>query len=292
MLQQIVLGLREGSLFSLVALGLVIVYKTSGVVNFAYGHMGMFATYITFTFYAILGMPFYLSVIIGLVFAVVIGIVTERFLLRPVRHLSHSAMLIITLGLLMLLEGLALLIWKQDYQQLPNIISGKPFILRFEGGMIVLPPQDLLIFVLTAAIVFGTFFYLKFTKLGLAIRASSQNEEAAKLMGIKVGSVYSFAWGFGTGLSALAAILAAPKTNVHPSMMVDLQVQGLTAAVLGGFESLPGAIVGGLLLGVIEQFIGKYISVELKMTFALLIIIVLLLVKPSGLLGKSTKRRV
>jgi branched-chain amino acid transport system permease protein len=164
--------------------------------------------------------------------------------------------------------------------------------LNIQDTMLVITRQDLLIFILTAVIVFGTFFYLKYTKLGLAVRASSQSEEAAKLMGIPVGKVYGFAWGFGTALSALAAILAAPKTYVHPNMMLNLQIQGLTAAVLGGFDSLPGAIVGGLLLGVIEQFVGEYISAELKMAFALIIIICLLMIKPSGILGKSSKRRV
>ncbi|HOO32210.1 MAG TPA: branched-chain amino acid ABC transporter permease [Thermotogota bacterium] len=291
-MQQLIFGLRDGSLFALVALGLVIIHNTTGVLNFAYGHMGMFAAYITFSCYAFFGFPLVLAILTGLVFAVIIGILTEKFLLRPIRHLSHSAMLIITLGMLMTLEGFALLIWKQDTRQLPNLITGRPLIINIQDTMLVITRQDLLIFVLTAVIVFGTFFYLKYTKLGLAVRASSQSEEAAKLMGIPVGGVYGFAWGFGTALSALAAILAAPKTYVHPNMMVNLQIQGLTAAVLGGFDSLPGAIVGGLLLGVIEQFVGEYISAELKMAFALIIIICLLMIKPSGILGKSSKGRV
>ncbi len=291
-MQELILGLRDGSLFALVALGLVIIHRTTGVLNFAYGHMGMFAVYITFTCFAILNMPLLIAVSIGLLFAVALGLVTERFLLRPIRHLSHSAMLIITLGMLMTLEGMALWIWGQNVQQLPSLITGKPLMINLGETFLVIPQQDLLIFILTGVIVFGTFFYLKYTKVGLAVRASSQNEEAAKLMGIPVGGVYGFAWGFGVALSALAAILAAPKTYVEPNMMLNLQIQGLTAAVLGGFDSLPGAIVGGLLLGVIEQYVGAFISAELKLAFALIIIIVLLLIKPSGLLGKSSQRRV
>ncbi len=291
-MQQLILGLRDGSLFALVALGLVIIHRTTGVLNFAYGHMGMFAAYITFSCYAFFGFPLLLAIFMGLLFAVILGMLTEKFLLRPIRNLSHSAMLIITLGMLMTLEGTALWIWKQDTRQLPNLISGKPLIVNFGETFLVITQQDLLIFILTAIIVFGTFFYLKYTKVGLAVRASSQNEEAAKLMGIPVGGVYGFAWGFGTALSALAAILAAPKTYVHPNMMLNLQIQGLTAAVLGGFDSLPGAIVGGLLLGVIEQYVGEWISAELKLAVALIIIIVLLLIKPSGILGRSSKRRV
>ncbi len=292
LLQQIILGLREGSLFALVALGLVIVHKTTGVVNFAYGHMGMFAAYITFTFYTLLGFNLYLAVAIGITFAVFLGILTEKFLLRPIRHLSHSAMLIITLGMLMILEGMALLLWKQDFKQLPNLITGAPYRISLGNSFLIITRQDVLIFLVTTAIVFGTFFYLKYTKLGLAVRMVSQNEEASHLMGVKVGRVYGSAWGLGTGLSALAAILAAPKEQVQPNMMLNLQIQGLTAAVLGGFDSLPGAIVGGVLLGIIEQLVAKYISVELKTALALMVIIILLLVKPEGLLGKSTKRRV
>jgi len=125
-MQELILGLRDGSLFALVALGLVIIHRTTGVLNFAYGHMGMFAVYITFTCFAILNMPLLIAVSIGLLFAVALGLVTERFLLRPIRHLSHSAMLIITLGMLMTLEGMALWIWGQNVQQLPSLITGNP----------------------------------------------------------------------------------------------------------------------------------------------------------------------
>jgi len=111
-------------------------------------------------------------------------------------------------------------------------------------------------------------------------------------MGIRVGTVFAFSWGVGTALSALAAIMAAPRTQINPNMMLDLQIQGLTAAVLGGFESLPGTVVGGLLLGIIEQFVARYLSEELKMAFALLIILILLLIKPEGLLGRRSAERV
>ncbi|MBO8166663.1 MAG: branched-chain amino acid ABC transporter permease [Kosmotoga sp.] len=291
-LQQIILGLREGSLFSLVALGLVLIYKTSGVVNFAYGNMGMFAAYIAYTVFAIAGLPLWLAVLTAIVFGFFLGAATERGLLRPIRHLSHSAMLILTLGLLMILEGLALEIWKQDYKPFPSLIHGRPIFIKFPQGRIILTKQDLLIFGIAAVIMLALFLYFKFTRVGLSVRATAQNETAARLMGIRVGTVFAFSWGVGTALSALAAIMAAPRTQINPNMMLDLQIQGLIAAVLGGFESLPGTVVGGLLLGIIEQFVARYLSEELKMAFALLIILILLLIKPEGLLGRRSAERV
>lgn len=290
-IQQILLGLRDGSLFSLVALGIVLIFKTTGVVNFAYGNMGMFSIYIAYTFLTYAGAPLWLSISIAIVFAFFLGVAAERGLLRLVRHMSHSAMLILTLGMLMILEGLALQIWKQDYRNFPNLVSGVK-VIKFLDGRIILRNQDILIFAVAAAIMLGLFLYFKFTKTGLAIRATSENEKSAKLMGIKVGLVFAASWGIGTALSAVAATLAAPRTLIHPNMMLSLQIQGLTAAVLGGFDSLPGTVVGGLLLGVIEQLVGNYISDELRTAFALVIILVLLMVKPSGLLGSKSVERV
>jgi branched-chain amino acid transport system permease protein len=152
--------------------------------------------------------------------------------------------------------------------------------------------QDVFILVVTALIMLGLFLFFKLTKTGLAIRATAQNEDSAKLMGVKVGMIFAFAWGVGTALSAFAALLAAPRAQIHPNMMLNLQIQGLTAGVLGGFTSLPGTVIGGLMLGIIQQLVGVYISEEMKMAIALAIILVLLLIKPQGILGKRSTERV
>lgn len=290
-LQQLILGLRGGSLIALVALGIVMIFKTTGVVNFAYGYMGMFSIYIAYTFLNTVGAPLWLSVTICIGFAFALGATAERGLLRQVRHLSKGAMLILTLGMLMIFEGLALQIWKQDYRSFPNLVSGVR-IITIDTGRLVIRNQDILIFIVAAAIMAGLFIYFKYTKTGLAIRATAQNEDAAKLMGIKVGVIFALSWGVGVSLGAVSAVLAAPRTFIHPNMMLPLQIRGLTGAVLGGFDSLPGAVVGGILLGVIEQFMGAYISEELKMALSLLIILVVLLVKPSGLMGSKAIERV
>jgi branched-chain amino acid transport system permease protein len=291
-LQQIILGLREGSLFALVALGLVLIYKTAGIVNFAYGHMGMFCAYLAYTVIAVAGGPLWLGVVVALVAGFLIGVVTDRGLMKPVRDLSHSAMLILTLGLLMILEGAALQIWGQNYKSFPSLVTGRPFFINLGESRIIMTRQDVFILVITALIMLGLFLFFKLTKTGLAIRATAQNEDSAKLMGVKVGMIFAFAWGVGTALSALAALLAAPRTQIHPNMMLNLQIQGLTAGVLGGFTSLPGTVLGGLMLGIIQQLVGVYISEEMKMAIALAIILVLLLIKPQGILGKRSTERV
>ena len=290
-IQQILLGLRDGSLFSLVALGIVLIFKTTGVVNFAYGNMGMFSVYIAYTFLIYAQVPLWLSASIAILFAFFLGVAVERGLLRQVRNMSHSAMLILTLGISMVLEGLALQIWQQDYRNFPNMVGGAR-VINFLNGRIILRNQDILVFVAAAVIMLGLFIYLKFTKVGLAIRATSQNERSAKLMGIRVGLIFAASWGIGTALSSVAAILAAPRTLVHPNMMLSLQIHGLIAAILGGFESLPGTVLGGLLLGIVEQLVANYISDELRLAVALVIILILLMVKPSGLLGGKSVERV
>ncbi|MCD6102617.1 MAG: branched-chain amino acid ABC transporter permease [Thermotogae bacterium] len=290
-LNQIVLGLATGSFYSLIALGIVMIYKTTGVMNFAFGNMAMFMAYVAFTFTA-MGLGPAVALIIVLPLAALFGYAVERFTLRPIRHLSHASMLIVTLGILMILEGLVTQIWGTRYKNFPELIKGKPFVFSGKAGIVVFRRQDILVFLILICISVLIYLLIKHTKLGIAIKAVSENEKAAQLMGISPGKVFSWMWMFGTALGALVAVLSAPKTYISPVMMVFYQIEGFTAAVLGGFESFAGAIVGGLALGVIENLVGTYISNELKSTFSLILIIVVLLIRPQGLLGSRKIRRV
>ncbi len=292
MINQIILGLSAGAMYSIVALGLVMIYKVSGVMNFAYGNMGMFVTYIVWWLISKNIGNIYIGIFVGVFLGAIFGIIVERFGLRPIRHLSHSSMLIVTFGVLMILEGLAVQIWGTTYKAFPELISGNPFILRGSFGIAVFTRQDILIFTLLAIIGTSVFLFTKFTKFGIALRAVSENEMVAEYMGINTGMVFAFAWGFGTAMSFLAGILVAPKTSVSPSMLIGYQLQGFTAAVLGGFDSFAGAIFGGLILGVIEKLVGNYISEGLKSTFSLIVIIIVLMFFPGGLFGKQQRRRV
>ncbi|SHN54695.1 branched-chain amino acid ABC transporter permease [Fervidobacterium gondwanense] len=292
MINQILLGLSTGAMYSLVAIGLVMMYKVSGVMNFAFGNMGMFATYITWWLLSSLGLNIYFSIVVGIIFAAVMGILTERFGLRPIRHLSHGSMLIVTFGLLMILEGLAVQIWGTQYKSFPELVTGAPFVLRGNFGVMVLRRQDLLIFSLLLAISILLAFITKYTRFGIAVRAVSENEEIAGYMGINTGTILSFSWAFGVSMAALVGIISAPKVFVSPSMLVFYQIQGFTAAVLGGFETFTGAVFGGLILGVIEKIVGNYIFEGFKATISLIIIIVVLVFFPKGLFGRNIRRRV
>ncbi len=288
---RLVLGLSTGAFYSLTALGIVMIFKVTGVMNFAFGNMAMFMAYVAYTFVE-KGTGPVVAFLLVLPIAALFGFMVERYTLRPVRNLSHSSMLIITLGILMILEGLSTQIWGTQYKSFPELVSGKPFIIRGNFGILVFRRQDILLFATLAFVVLLMAIIVRYTKAGLAIKAVSENEKTSQLMGINPAKVFSWSWITGTLIGTTVALLGAPKTYISPTMMVFYQLQGFTAAVLGGFDSLSGAVLGGLLLGVIENLVGGYISNELKMTLSLIVIITILLIRPQGLFGSRDIRRV
>ena len=292
MIYQILLGLSTGATYSLVALGLVMIYKVTGVMNFAFGNIGMFFVYVAFWFIT-MNLNIYLGIFLSFVLAATTGYLLERLALRPIRHLSHASMLIVTFGFLMILEGLSIQLWGTDYKKFPELISGRPYVFRGDFGILVLRRQDVLIYIVSLFTIVFFILLLNKTKLGIAIKAVSENEEVASYMGINVGGIFSFPWIFRTLMAVIVGVLVALNTFVSPSMLVFYQLEGFTAVVLGGFESFKGAVLGGLLLDVIENMVGKYISNDLKSTFSLLLIIIVLLFFPNGIFGirKSEKLR-
>ncbi len=288
---QIILGIVTGSYYSIVALGIVLIYKVSGIVNFAFGNMGMITVYIALQLLSLKLSPVG-AFLAALPAAALLGCIVERFTMRPLKKVSHGSMLIVTLSIMMILEGLAVQIWGADYKGFPELISGKPFLFRIFGGLVLLRRQDILALSILAGISLIIFLFLRTTKIGLAIRATSEDEEASTLMGVDTAKISSMTWMIATALSTTAAILGAPKTYVSPSMMIHYQIEGFTAAVLGGFESMAGAIMGGLLLGVIENLVSIYLGNEFKPTISLLIIVIVLMIKPEGLFGKKRGVRV
>ncbi|KLO22468.1 MULTISPECIES: branched-chain amino acid ABC transporter permease [unclassified Marinitoga] len=289
-LQGIILGIPQGVLYGLMAFGIAIIFKTVGVMNFAHGHAGMISAFFAFSVYT-LTHSLIVSILSALIFGYFLGFLIDK-LLKPIKHISHGGMLIVTLGLLMIFEGLSVLIWGTDYQSFPELFKGMPIIINLGENILVIPINDFWVTIIAFSIAIIMAVFLKFTRLGIAIRARSQDEVGAEVVGISVDKIDSIVWGIGITLSSLVAVLIAPKEYIHPNMMVNMQLYGFTAGVLGGFSSLFGVIFGGIILGVLEKIVGIYISPDFQLSIILILIIVMLIVKPSGIFSKGFEGRV
>jgi branched-chain amino acid transport system permease protein len=258
------------------------------IVNFAHGEMAMVSTFMAHTFLVKLGFSYILAAVCAIIFAFVFGMAVERVFLRPIQGGPLISLMIMTLGLFMVLNGAAGWVWGFDPVSFPRAVSGRPIWI----GDLIITRDSILVLAVTIVMALALYAVLRFTMAGIAIRATSQNSRAARLMGVPVPKVYALTWGISAVLGAVAGILIAPTTFLSPSMMAEVQIKAFTAAVLGGFSSLPGAVVGGLLLGVLENLVAGYISTELKSTFAFALIVAVLFIRPSGLLGTPPKRKV
>ncbi len=290
-LQSIILGIPQGALYGLMGFGIALIFRSVGAMNFAHGNSGMICVFVAFSVFKATGNLF-IAALCGIIAGFILGVLIDRLLMGPIKHLSHGGMLMISLGLLMIFEGVAQLAWGTDYLQLPEILRGEPIIMQFGASKLIIPMNDLLITIIAVVVSVLMALYLKYAKLGIATRARAQDEVGAKVVGIDTGKVDSLVWGIGIALSVLVGVMIAPKTYVHPAMMGNMQIYGFTAGVLGGFEGLFGAIGGGLILGVLEKIVGAYISPDYQMTIVLIIIIIMLAVKPSGLFSRKSSGRV
>ena len=290
MLPQLVIsGLATGSLYALVAVGLVIIYKASNVFNFAQGDMAMVNTFVTFTLLETLHLPFLWAVFFAIVAAFLLGALFELCLLRPVKHPTPLGLIIITVGAQQILYGVAGWIWGYDTKAFPSPLSDTK-IYRFGG--LVMSEVNLWILIVSFLVMLGLLLFFRFSKLGIAIRAMSQNLTTARLMGARAPWLLSLTWGIASVLGAVAGILIAPITFLDPNMMLNPLLKAFAAATLGGMNSFGGAVVGGGTLGILENLVGGYLTPELKESVAFFVIILVLCVRPSGLLGRHYKRHV
>jgi branched-chain amino acid transport system permease protein len=288
--QLIVSGLASGSLYAMMAIGLILVYKTTHILNFGYGDMTMFSTFIAYMLLTWYKLPFAVAFLGAIACGFLLGIIVDRGFLKMAKNAPITSLFIATLGIGMILEAVAGWVWGYDTKPFPYIIKGPPVLL----GSVVIRRHDLLVFAIAAAIALLLFAMFKFTDIGIAMRATAQNKRAARLMGINVGQIATWSWAIGVGLGALAGVLIAPIVFLDLTRMILVMIKAVAAAVLGGFTSLPGAIVGGLLLGVMEN-LTIYMPAALaplKTTFVFLLIIIVLAIRPQGLLGESVGRRV
>ncbi len=308
-LRNVINGLTFGSIYALVALGIVLIYKSSDVVNFGHGQMAMFAAFICFALFNALlparsgrePLPdtvtlgtFLLALLGTLIFAGAMGLVIERGLLRPLQRAPVLSQVMVTIGLGVLLYGVASLIWKADLKKFPqaDFVSGPPlFSLGSGTGAIPVSREVATALGIGVVVSLALFLFFKFTLLGTGIRAMAQNPTAARLMGVNVGLLTGLTWMLAIMLAAVAGILAAPKISLSPNMMDDVAVKAFAAAVLGGITSLPGAIVGGLLIGIISNLVDFYLPGFSEMA-SFIIIVAILTIRPNGLLGKVVRKKV
>ncbi len=286
--QQVASGLAMGCLYALAALGLVLIYKTSDMVNFAQGEMSMISTFVAYTFLSVAGLPFAAAFVLAVIFAGLFGLAVERAFLRPIQNAPVITLMIVTLGLYMIFNGIAGWIWGYDPRSFPYAVVGGPLVV----GKVIISRDSLLVMGVTLFLTLALYLVLRFSLAGIAMRATAQNAVVARLMGVPVKRVYSWVWGISSVLGAVAGILIAPTTFLDPNMMAEMNIKAFTAAVLGGFSSLPGAVAGGLLLGVLENLVAGYISTEFKSTFAFGLIIIVLWLRPHGLLGAHYRKKV
>ena len=288
--QQIAAGVREGAIYAGLALALVIIYRSTRVINFAQGEMATFATFIAWSLMNH-GLSFWTAFPLVLAIAFTGGVAIERVLIRPVENASVITIVIVTLGLALLLNGLMSLIWGGGNRQFRGPFSTR----TIDVGGVPISVQDIGIVTVSLVLVAVLALFFRYTKLGLALRAAAVNPDSSRLVGVRVGWMLAFGWGLAAVLGAVAGMMVAPVVFLDPNMMQTILLYAFAAAVLGGLDSPVGAVVGGLLLGVTITLLGRYVGFvgsTLKLPAALLLILLLLLVRPGGLFGRVAVRRV
>lgn len=282
-------GLAVGAIYSLIALAMVIIYKTSEVLNFAQGDMAMMTTFFAFSLLTINEIPFHQAMPLALGFAVALGAAAEFLFVRRAKEPNVLGLIIITLGIEMIVFGLASWKWGGDPKDLPVPIS--PYDVVMAGG-VIMSHLELISIAVSAAVILALYAFLTHTKTGVAMKATQQNRPVARLMGIRVRRIQMFAWALSGGVGGLAGLLIAPAGTVDPYMMWDPMLKGFAAAVLGGMTSLPGAALGGAIMGIAENLFGFYVSTDFKSVVPFAIILLVLAVKPSGLLARHYVKKV
>ena len=287
-LQMIASGIAVGSSYALMALAMVIIYKTSEVVNFAQGEMALLATFLTFMVLEYHQVPYYVAFPGALIFALFLGFFLEFAVLRRAKEPSVLGMIIITIGLEMILMGVVSWKFGADPKTMPFPIS--PYESIAVGGVFI-STLEVLTLVVALVVMVILFLFLRHSKLGMAMKATQQNSVAARLMGIRKNRILMITWGISSLVGCVAGLLIAP-TTMQPYMMWDPLLKGFAAAVLGGMTSLPGAVVGAYIIGVVENLFGGYVSIEFKSVVAFFIIVLVLCFKPSGLFARHYVKKV
>jgi len=282
-------GLTSGALYALVALGIVLVYKATGTINFAHGEFLMISGFLAYSLYVFAGLPYVISILGAVLLAFLLGAIAERIAFRPLMHANMVSLVLATVGVSFILKGSGRMLWggRGDYLAFPPLLPPDPIII----GEIILVPQQLVVLAGAMVVMVAFALFFRLTRIGKTMQATADNPKAARLVGIRVEQVHMLAFGVGAAIAGAAAALMAPITLLYPDIGFSLFIKGFAAAVLGGLNSMAGALLGGFLIGVIESLAGGYIATSFLEVSAFIVIMVTLIFKPRGLLGLNAVRR-
>ena len=295
MLNYLISGISLGSVYAIIALGYTMVYGIAKMLNFAHGDIIMVGGYAAFCAGTYLGWPVPLAILFSMMICTILGIVIEKLAYKPLRSATSLAVLITAIGVSYFLQNIALLIWTSNPKAFPNMVNFIPSIVINKGteSEITISSATIVTIIASVLIMIALTLFTGKTKIGKAMRAVSEDKGAAQLMGINVNATISITFAIGSGLAAIAGVLLC---SAYPTLMPTTGsmpgIKAFTAAVLGGIGSIPGAMLGGILLGILEKFAQAYISTQLSDAIVFAALIVVLLVKPTGLLGKKITEKV
>lgn len=283
-------GITSGALYALVGAGLALCYRTTGHINFSHGELFMIGGFLAFTFHVLWGLSYFPSLLLAVAGSFLLGLLTDRAVYRPLIKAQPLAMVLATVGFSFMLKGIGRYLWsgQGDVVPFPSPVSPAPV---FVFNIPVFPQQVLVMASAAVCMVILTVFFLA-TRAGKSMQATADSQRAAYLAGIRVERVYAMTWGTGAALAGIAAVFMAPLTLLTPDVGFILLLKAFAATVLGGLGSMPGAVVGGLIVGIIEALAGTYIASSVQEVSPFVIIMVVLVVRPSGLFGARGTRRI
>ncbi len=290
-LQYLINGISIGAVYAIIALGYTMVYGIAKMLNFAHGDIIMVGAYISFCVTNYLGLPAVLSVVAAMAVCMVLGIVIEGLAYKPLRGTTSLAVLITAIGVSYFLQNAAQLIWSSNAKNFTSVVNMDPIVLM--DGQLVITGEVLLTVLVSALVMVGLTLFTGKTRTGKAMRAVSEDQDAAQLMGINVNRTISMTFAIGSALAAVAGVLLCSTVpTLTPTTGSMPGIRAFTAAVFGGIGSIPGAMLGGVLLGIIETFSKAYLSTQFSDAIVFSVLIIILLVKPAGLLGKQVQEKV
>ena len=286
-LQLLLSGISHGCVYGLIALGFVLVYKATEMLNFAQGELMMLGAFVAFTLINLVGLPFIAGFALTLVVMLAFGMALERGVLRPMIGEPPFAVLMLTIGLGFVLRAVASAVWGNEPRTLDVPFAGDVLAI---GGLVA-GYDNLVVIAGTALLCIALWLFFRFSRIGIAMQAASQNQLAAYYCGVPVKRITSLVWGISAAISATAGVLVAPIALIDPAMGL-VGIKAFAAAIVGGFGSLPGAIVGGLVIGVAEQFVGLYLPPGLGEVSAFVILLAMLFVRPQGIFASLQAKKV